>query len=187
MLAAIADAGGGQYRFIPDPVDCQAELAQVLGAPGDVVAEDVELVLVPANGVELRYVLVASSTRLTAEGLVVSVPDAIDGAEVALAVEMEASFTTDRMRGELLTARVRHRRAGTTERFADEEREALAEEIQSFDRVPSPEQYATFRKHALASGLASATTPTSSRRRQRRYCRRRRRRRSSRTVSGTGA
>jgi Ca-activated chloride channel family protein len=227
LLAAVADAGGGQYRYIPDPVGCQAELAQVVGAQGDVVAEDIELVLVPADGVEIRRVLGASSTRVTAEGMVVSVPDQIDGAEVALAVEIKARFTADRMRGELLSARLRYRRAGTTDRFADEARatvdlaagpprldpvaharvllvradearrearaladrgqfsgaaavlrslvaeieaapnyspadgsplsearEALADEIQTFERVPSPEQYATFKKHALASSLA---------------------------------
>jgi len=227
LLAAIADAGGGQYRYIPDPVGCQAELAQVLGAQADVVAEGIELVLVPAEGVELRRVLGAAGTRVTKEGLVVAVPDQIDGAELALAVEVRARFTAERMRGELLTVRLRYRRAGTTDRFADEAqatvdlaagpprldpaaharvllvradearrearaladrgqfpaaaavlralvaeieaapgyapadgsplseaRETLADEIQTFERAPSAEQYGLFKKHAVASSLA---------------------------------
>lgn len=112
ILAAIADAGGGLYRYIPDPTSCQAELAQVLCAQGDVVAEAIELVLVPAEGVEILRVL-GAATRVTSEGMVVVVPDLVDEATFGLAVELRAKLTAERISGELLTVRLRWRRAGT--------------------------------------------------------------------------
>jgi Mg-chelatase subunit ChlD len=51
VLAAIAEAGGGGYAYIPNPEQCRIELARVVGAQVDVVADRVRVAFEPAPGI----------------------------------------------------------------------------------------------------------------------------------------
>lgn len=51
VLASIAESGGGGYAFIPSPEQCRIELARVVGAQVDAVADRVALELEPAPGI----------------------------------------------------------------------------------------------------------------------------------------
>ena len=51
VLASIAEAGGGAYAYIPNPEQCRIELARVVGAQVDVVADRVRVAFEPAAGV----------------------------------------------------------------------------------------------------------------------------------------
>jgi hypothetical protein len=86
VLARIADAGGGTYRFIPHPASCRRELAQALGAQGDVVADGIELTLVPAEGVEIVQLYGAHRPRFGA-GLTLPLADMEDGGKQRVALE----------------------------------------------------------------------------------------------------
>ena len=57
VLIAIAESGGGNYHFIPDPALCQHLLAKALGAQADIVADVIELHVTPAEGVRVTKVL----------------------------------------------------------------------------------------------------------------------------------
>lgn len=116
VLGAIADGGGGAYRFVPDPTVCQLELAQAVGAQGDVAAESIELVLEPVPGVDIVSVLGASKPRYTAEGLVISVPDMVARAKRLVAVELRVRVDEDRLRGELVDVCLRFCHAGESQR-----------------------------------------------------------------------
>ncbi len=112
VLLAVADGGGGAYRFVQDPTVCQLELAQAIGAQGDVAVEAIEIVLTPRAGVEIVSVLGAARSRYTAEGLVVPVPDMVARSRRLLAVEIVARVDEARIRGELLDVSARYARAG---------------------------------------------------------------------------
>lgn len=51
VLSAIAEAGGGAYAYIPNPEQCRVELARVVGAQVDVVADRVRVAFEPAAGI----------------------------------------------------------------------------------------------------------------------------------------
>lgn len=113
VLVAISDAGGGPYHFIADPDMCQLDLAKALGAAGDMVADGLELSLLPAAGVQIVRVLGNPRTRVTAGGLVVPVPDMYDGAKKIVAVEVTMTpDRVERLSTELLRATLTYRRAG---------------------------------------------------------------------------
>jgi Ca-activated chloride channel family protein len=63
VLAAIAAAGSGRYAYIPDPVVARVDLARAALAHGGIVADDLELTIEPADGVELVRVLPAAALR----------------------------------------------------------------------------------------------------------------------------
>lgn len=111
-LAAVSNGGGGRYHYIADPSVCAFEFAQAIGTQGDVVAEAVELLLTPAPGVELARFLGKPATRFGASGLIVSLPDMLDGsnhltvAELALKPPREAGIW------EIATAVLTYRKAG---------------------------------------------------------------------------
>jgi Ca-activated chloride channel family protein len=107
VLAAIAGGGGGRYAFVPHPTSCKRELAQALGAQGDVVAEAIELTLVPADGVQICRFFGARDVRF-GRGATVSLPDMEDGASAVVAVELALAGPPP-PRGELLAARVAYR------------------------------------------------------------------------------
>ena len=64
VLAAIAAAGSGRYAYIPDPVLARVELARAALAHGGIVAEQLELELRPAAGVELVQLLPKAQLRV---------------------------------------------------------------------------------------------------------------------------
>jgi Ca-activated chloride channel family protein len=116
ILSAISDAGGGRYHFIADPDMCQLELAQALGAAGDMVAGGLELLLVPAQGVEIVRILGEPKTRFGAAGLVVPLPDMRGGERRLLVLELAvAPGAVERLHGDLLGAKLTYRRAGGAE------------------------------------------------------------------------
>jgi Ca-activated chloride channel family protein len=113
VLVAISDAGGGPYHFIADPDMCQLDLAKALGAAGDMVADGLELALRPAAGVQITRVFGKPRMRVTADGLVVPVPDMYDGARKLVALEITMSpDRVERLSTELLRATLTYRRAG---------------------------------------------------------------------------
>jgi Ca-activated chloride channel homolog len=113
ILGAVATGGGGSYRFIADPASCAIELAQAVGAQGDVVAEGVELALRPAEGVEVLRVLGGRKMRVSVGGLVVPLEDAMQGGEMHVAFALELTDRFAQAGGEIAWAMLRFRRAGS--------------------------------------------------------------------------
>jgi Ca-activated chloride channel family protein len=113
ILAAISTAGGGRYHFIPDPATCQIELAQALGSQGDVVAEALELTIAPATGVEIVGFVGGAKPRFTATGLVLPLPDMLDGGRHLVVIEaLVKASGAERLSIDLMTCRLAYRRAG---------------------------------------------------------------------------
>ncbi len=112
VLLAIADQGGGCYRFIADPAMCQLELAQAVGAQADIAIEQLELTLRPRPGVEIASVLGATVPRFTNDGLLVAVPDIAARASRTLVIELRTELSAPRFGGSLFELTVRYRRAG---------------------------------------------------------------------------
>ncbi|MEL6182226.1 MAG: FHA domain-containing protein, partial [Myxococcota bacterium] len=88
IMLTMAQAGGGQYHFIPEPAVCSLEFARALGAQGDVLLDGVEVVLSPEPGVEVSRVLGGATTRVSSRGLVVQLPDLANGAQQLLVAEL---------------------------------------------------------------------------------------------------
>ncbi|MDB4944843.1 MAG: hypothetical protein JWP97_4377 [Labilithrix sp.] len=90
LLAALADAGGGAYQYVPDPASCGRAFAMAVGAQADVAADAIELTVAPAQGVEVARVLGGAAARVSREGLVLPLPDLTPGARqlVALALRI---------------------------------------------------------------------------------------------------
>ena len=63
VLDAIATAGSGRYAYIPDPVLARVDLARAALAHGGVVADQLELEVKLAEGVQLTKLLPASQLR----------------------------------------------------------------------------------------------------------------------------
>jgi Ca-activated chloride channel family protein len=90
ILAAIGDAGGGGYEFVPDPATCARAFARALGAQADVVADGIELAIAPGAGVEVVRMLGGEAMRVGHDGLTIVLPDMVPGtrrlvvAEIAL-------------------------------------------------------------------------------------------------------
>jgi Ca-activated chloride channel family protein len=113
ILAAISTAGAGRYHFIPDPATCQIELAQALGSQGDVVAEALELTVVPAAGVEIVGFVGGAKPRFSTAGLVLPLPDMLDGGRHLVVIEAIVKTSgAERLSLDLLTCRLGYRRAG---------------------------------------------------------------------------
>lgn len=112
VLAAVADGGAGSYRFVPDPATALVDFAHALGAQGDVVADGVELVLAPKDGVEIAGVLGKKGVRASSKGLVVPLPDLFEGARQLVAIEIEVDARREPGEQALVTATLRHRVAG---------------------------------------------------------------------------
>jgi len=91
VLAAVGEAGGGGYEYVPDPTSCSRSFARALGAQGDVVASGIELLVALAEGVELVRFVGREDTRVTRDGIRVTLPDMIAGARRI--VTMEVSVT----------------------------------------------------------------------------------------------
>jgi Ca-activated chloride channel homolog len=115
VLRKIADAGAGRYHFIADPIVCQLELAQAIGAQGDVVAEAIELSIAPEERVEITRFLGNPEVRFGSAAVRVAVPDLLDGASHLAVAELE--IDPPRAPGPMvvLRAHVAYRRAGERE------------------------------------------------------------------------
>lgn len=84
ILSAIGDG----WEFVPDPATCTRAFARALGAQADIVASDVELLLCPRSGVEILRVSGREKTRISKDGLVVSLPDMVSGAKHVVVAEV---------------------------------------------------------------------------------------------------
>ena len=118
LLQAISDAGAGRHHFIADPKVCEMELAQALGAQGDVVAEDVELTLLLEKGVEIARFLGKPEVRFGAAGLKIGVPDLLEGSRFLVVAEVDVSTPREGGSWGLLRASLGYRRAGERERLS---------------------------------------------------------------------
>lgn len=116
ILYGVAEGGGGQYVFISDPLECERELALTLGAQAEVVADGVDLLLVPAEGVEVLEVLGAGKSRFTRDGILVPLPDLLEGAERPLVVKLTVETPREGGALPLLAARLRYRVGGSAQR-----------------------------------------------------------------------
>jgi Ca-activated chloride channel family protein len=115
LLRALAEGGSGRYSFIADPAVCEIELAQALGAQGDVVAEAIELAITPADRVEILRFLGKPEVRFGASALRIAAPDLLEGSRHLLAAELQ--ITPARAEGSIpvLHVELTYRRAGERE------------------------------------------------------------------------
>jgi Ca-activated chloride channel family protein len=88
VLGAIAAAGSGRYAYIPDPVLARVELARAALAHGGIVAEQLELELAPAAGVEVLQLLPRSQLRVGGGGLKAPIGDVFVDEERVVALEL---------------------------------------------------------------------------------------------------
>ncbi|MDX2090443.1 MAG: VWA domain-containing protein [Kofleriaceae bacterium] len=88
VLEAIATAGSGRYAYIPDPVLARVDLARAALAHGGVVADQLELRIAPADGVEVLQVLPATTLRHGKHGIAAPIGDVFVDEGRALAIEL---------------------------------------------------------------------------------------------------
>ena len=89
VLDAIAIAGSGRYAYIPDPATARIDLARAALAHGGIVADQLELRLEPADGVELVQHLPASALRIGGKGVTTAIGDVFVDEGRALALELQ--------------------------------------------------------------------------------------------------
>ncbi|MEQ8892467.1 MAG: VWA domain-containing protein [Sandaracinaceae bacterium] len=115
VLSALADGGAGEYHYVPVPEEAADAFGRVLGAQTDVVADAVELVLRPADGVEIEGFIGRVPMRVSSAGIRASLSDVRAGVTrvVVAALEVDAAVGP----GELPLAQVwvRYRVAGASE------------------------------------------------------------------------
>jgi Ca-activated chloride channel family protein len=90
VLDAIATAGSGRYAYVPDPALARVDLARAALAHGGIVADQLELRLQPADGVELLQVLPAGPLRVGSHGVATSIGDVFvdEGRMIALELQL---------------------------------------------------------------------------------------------------
>jgi Ca-activated chloride channel family protein len=89
VLGAIATAGSGRYAYIPDPVLARVELARAALAHSGIIADQLELKIEPADGVELIQLLPASPLRVGGRGVTTAIGDVFVDEGRALAIELQ--------------------------------------------------------------------------------------------------
>ncbi|HEX4419541.1 MAG TPA: FHA domain-containing protein [Kofleriaceae bacterium] len=88
VLAALATAGSGRYAYIPDPVLARVDLARAALAHGGIIADQLELRIEPAEGVELLQIVPATPLRVGGKGLATPIGDVFVDEGRALAIEL---------------------------------------------------------------------------------------------------
>lgn len=90
VLNAIATAGSGRYAYIPDPALARVDLARAALAHGGIVADQLELRLQPADGVELLQVMPARPLRVGSHGVATAIGDVFvdEGRMIALELQL---------------------------------------------------------------------------------------------------
>lgn len=100
VLSAIATAGSGRYAYISDPVVARVDLARAALAHGGIVADQLQLELRPAEGVELLRVLPATQLRHGGHGARASIGDVFIDEFRLVALELAIDLTAS-ARGQL--------------------------------------------------------------------------------------
>lgn len=113
VLDAIATAGSGRYAYVPDPALARIDLARAALAHGGVVADQLELKLQPADGVELLQVLPAGPLRVSGHGVTTSIGDVFVDEGRTLALELQLALGP-RATGRLASLQVSGRAADGT-------------------------------------------------------------------------
>jgi len=88
VLDAIAVAGSGRYAYIPDPMIARVELARAALAHGGIVADELELKIKLAEGVELVQLLPASPLRHGGAGVTAPLGDVFVDEGRTVAIEL---------------------------------------------------------------------------------------------------
>jgi Ca-activated chloride channel homolog len=88
VLGAIATAGSGRYAYVPDPVLARVDLARAALAHSGVVADQLELKIEPADGVELVQLLPASALRVGGRGVATAIGDVFVDEGRTIAIEL---------------------------------------------------------------------------------------------------
>ena len=114
VLHHISVAGGGQYWFIPDPQQASLEFARAVGAQGDIVADNVELVLSPAESAEIKEVL-GQRVKFGKTGPVVAMPDLREKQKRLLVAALEVTAPLEAGRLDVLDVKVRYKPAGAVD------------------------------------------------------------------------
>lgn len=117
ILSGIAEAAGGRYSFVADPVLAETSFVRALGAQLDVVAEGVSLVLTPHEGVEILRVLDGPRTSFSTRGLLVALPDLVVADELNVVVEIRVRAGREAGTQVLLEAALEGRVGGCSETF----------------------------------------------------------------------
>lgn len=112
VLSSISDGGGGTYRYIRDPALSQVHFAAALSAQGDVVAEAIELSLLPNQNCEVLQVLGHDQTRFKAGRVVIDVPDLFARSTHRLAVRLRVKAGRERELMPIADAVLTYRPAG---------------------------------------------------------------------------
>jgi Ca-activated chloride channel homolog len=131
VLDAIATAGSGRYAYIPDPALARVDLARAALAHGGIVADQLELELRPAAGVELVQLLPPSPLRVGGGGVRTAIGDVFVDESRPLAVELALDLgpgATGRLAELVVTGRAPD---GTEHRAAA----ALAVDVRAGERV----------------------------------------------------
>ena len=97
VLDAIAVAGSGRYAYIPDPVIARVELARAALAHGGIVADQIELEIKLANGVELVQFVPKSHLRVGGGGVKTTLGDVFVDEGRIIAFELELHQPTGRL------------------------------------------------------------------------------------------
>jgi len=113
----ILSAVGDGYEYVADPATCARAFARALGAQGDIVGSDIELVLSPAAGVEIVRLSGKERLRFGQVGAVIALPDMVAGVRRVLVAELRIRGPgSDRFATKLFDAKLRWLEAGKHER-----------------------------------------------------------------------
>jgi Ca-activated chloride channel family protein len=111
LLGGLALAGAGLYAFVPDAAEAMVDLSRAIGGQVDVVADDVQVTLVPGEGVEIVEVY-DHKPRFTREGIVCDVPALREGQNQVIVAKLSVVVSGERGVQELAVVRVAHRPSG---------------------------------------------------------------------------
>ena len=115
VLLAISSAGSGRFTFVPDPAHMRRDLAMALGSQGDIVADSIELVIAPADGVEITRFLGDRRVAFKRGGVSLPLGDLEDRGEEIVALELSVSRPLS-VSGELFQVALHYGDAATQRR-----------------------------------------------------------------------
>jgi Ca-activated chloride channel family protein len=142
----LASIGG--YEFVQDPAACARAFARALGVQADVVASGIELVIAPAEGVEIARFVGREDTRFSREGVIVSLPDMVSGARRCVVAELRVRVPGARFLVDVASVTLRARGMGALQRAID---------VEVADRVPVAAPEAARRGLLVRADEARAT------------------------------